>query len=604
MSQQLEVLNSNDDVKNLQSIDKRVTSIPIVISSLKAIKDNTEEAANVFYATEYGDVLIDSGLKTENDIKYKDKEWYTKAKEKNGEITYSKPYKDAVTGGLVITASKAVKDNGKFVGALGIDIKLDNMEQYVKNIVLLKQGYVLFADMDGNIIIGNDKNSYDKTNISKFSFWQNVKNEASGVTEWKNESNQKLYIAQKSNKETGWKIIAFLNENEVIDNVKSTKTVIIITMIISLIIAALLAIYITMVICREIKKINESIRLVANGSFKGRINVTSNTEFGELGENFNTMLDSVSNLMRNVESTSLSLFDASNNISSMAEETTASVSEVVKAITEVSNGATNQAQGAQSAAESVKKLSDKMEEIKNNTNMISGFADQTEKLSTDGLNMLNSLVNISNKTKENAIESTNIVNNMTDSIEKINFISETIAGITEQTNLLSLNASIEAARVGEMGKGFAVVAEEIRKLADESKQSTNDIKTIIEEINKKSIAAGKAMIESTKMLENQDEAVDNTRNVFKNILASIDTLITGVKNIQSLNVNMDKDRETVNINMENIAAISEETAASSQEVTASTEEVNATMDELTRHADDLQIMANQLREEIRKFELD
>ena len=121
---------------------------------------------------------------------------------------------------------------------------------------------------------------------------------------------------------------------------------------------------------------------------------------------------------------------------------------------------------------------------------------------------------------------------MNESTKKINTISETISQITEQTNLLSLNASIESARAGEAGKGFAVVAEEIRKLAEQSKNSTEEIKAIIASIQKKSDTAVKAIKSTENVVNEQDLAVGETQKIFSEILKSIGIMIDKVEEVK------------------------------------------------------------------------
>ena len=206
-------------------------------------------------------------------------------------------------------------------------------------------------------------------------------------------------------------------------------------------------------------------------------------------------------------------------------------------------------------------------------------------------------------TKQNTQESSSNVKEMTDSIKNINQISDVISGITEQTNLLALNASIEAARAGELGKGFAVVAEEIRKLAEESKDSTDKIKSIIKEVNQKSIRFVDSMEETVNILNEQDESINNTKNIFIEIAESIEPLVEAIRYISNLTDKMNNDKENVKKEIDNISVISQDVASVSEEVTASAEEVTATMDELTEYADKLDGIAENLKEKLNKFEL-
>jgi len=604
LNTQIEIISRNSDLKDLSNPQSdHVLMSKYVQGLFKDTKDSIDGIINAGYAGEYGELVLDSGVLTTNDLNYKDREWYKKAKEADGKVIYIEPYKDSVTGKQVMTVAQAVKDDkGQFIGVIVIDMSLDSMEEYIKNIQLLDTGFVLLVDKDGNIVVNNDNNKSEEDNINKLEFWQNAKGEDKGVYNWNN-NGESFYACQETNPETGWKLIGVIESREVNDDVATMKRTTFITAIICIIIGIGLSIIAAAHIMKELNKLKASLNKVAEGDFSERINVTAKDEFGQIGDNFNFMVDNVSKLMKNVESTSADLLEASINISSMSEETTESVSEVSNAIQEVATGATNQAQSATEVATSVEELSDRIDEVDRHTNNINKLSNETEKLSTQGLVILKDLINKAIKTRKNSMESTSLVDDMAKSIDKINYISNAIAEITEQTNLLALNASIEAARAGDAGKGFAVVAEEIRKLAEESKTSTDEIKAIVTEINTKANSAQGAMVESTNMLHEQGEAIKETEDIFNKIVDSIIPLAGAIEEINNLNKKMNSNKEEVKAQVENIAAVSEESASISEEVTASTEEVNATMNELNEYANNLQEISRKLQSELKKFTL-
>ncbi|MVX64317.1 HAMP domain-containing protein [Clostridium chromiireducens] len=604
LNTQLRVISKNADIKDLSNLQADHSLIAKHVQDIFSdTKGSVNGIINAGYAGEYGELVLDSGVMTINEFNYKEREWYKKAKEADGKVVYIKPYKDSVTGKQVMTVAQSVKDDkGQFTGVIVIDVSLDSMKEYISNIQLLNSGYILLVDKDGDIVANNDKNEEAEDNVSGLPFWESAKNEERGVYTWKY-NGKSFYTCQETDALTGWKMIGIIDSKEVTDNVMTMKTTVIMTSLLCIIIGIIISMLSASYIMKEIGKLKKAFNNVAQGDFTQRIAVTAKDEFGDLGDNFNSMIDSVLNLMKGVQSTSSHLIETAFSISSMSEETTASISEVSNAIQEVASGATSQAQSATEVAMSVEELSDRIDEISNETTHINGLSKETEKLSTQGLVILNDLISKAEKSKENAIKSGGMVHEMGESINKINYISDAIAGITEQTNLLALNASIEAARAGEAGKGFAVVAEEIRKLAEESKKSTDEIKAIVGEINSKNSATIIAMEESKNMSQKQGEAIKETEDIFNRIVDSIMPLTGAIENIKVLNEKMHQNKEVVKAQIENIAAVSEESASISEEVTASAQEVSATMDELTQYASNLHDISNELKDELKNFTL-
>lgn len=604
MTQELTILNKNVDIKDLEdpAQDYKKTQ-QYVQYALKSIKESLSGIDNVYYSAEHGAVIIDSEITDESKLSFRDKDWYKKAKENTDKFIYSEPYVDAVTGNNVLTISKAVTGyNGEFIGVVGIDINLSEIETYIHDVSLLDYGYIVIADNNGKIVINNEKNKTFGENLSGFEFWDTLKNSNQEKTKWTN-NGELTFVLQSIDEKTGWRIVGFVEEKEITEHLSSIRNTIFIAVAVFFTLGIIASLILTKTITEQIKKINIGVRKIATGNLRERIKVSSKDEIQELAENLNTALDSISGLLKEIDSTSEEMYDSASGIASMSEETHAAVSEVANAINEVSNGSTDQATAISNVTNTVDGLSDRIDDVDKNINNILNLSEVTDKLSDDGLKVLNLLIEKSVVTKQNTQESSSNVKEMTDSIKNINQISDVISGITEQTNLLALNASIEAARAGELGKGFAVVAEEIRKLAEESKDSTDKIKSIIKEVNQKSIRFVDSMEETVNILNEQDESINNTKNIFIEIAESIEPLVEAIRYISNLTDKMNNDKENVKKEIDNISVISQDVASVSEEVTASAEEVTATMDELTEYADKLDGIAENLKEKLNKFEL-
>ncbi|MDU1115735.1 MAG: methyl-accepting chemotaxis protein [Clostridium butyricum] len=604
MTQELTILNKNVDIKDLEdpAQDYKKTQ-QYVQYALKSIKESLSGIDNVYYSAEHGAVIVDSEITDETKLSFRDKDWYKKAKENTDKFIYSEPYVDAVTGNNVLTISKAVTGyNGEFIGVVGIDINLSEIETYIHDVSLLDYGYIVIADNNGKIVINNEKNKTFGENLSGFEFWDALKNSDQEKTKWTN-NGELTFVLQSIDEKTGWRIVGFVEEKEITEHLSSIRNTIFIAVAVFFTLGIIASLILTKTITEQIKKINIGVRKIATGNLRERIKVSSKDEIQELAENLNTALDSISGLLKEIDSTSEEMYDSASGIASMSEETHAAVSEVANAINEVSNGSTDQATAISNVTNTVDGLSNRIDDVDKNINNILNLSEVTDKLSDDGLKVLNLLIEKSVVTKQNTQESSSNVKEMTDSIKNINQISDVISGITEQTNLLALNASIEAARAGELGKGFAVVAEEIRKLAEESKDSTDKIKSIIKEVNQKSIRFVDSMEETVNILNEQDESINNTKNIFIEIAESIEPLVEAIRYISNLTDKMNNDKENVKKEIDNISVISQDVASVSEEVTASAEEVTATMDELTEYADKLDGIAENLKEKLNKFEL-
>ena len=584
-----------EDIKNNEELAK---------NSLAGARKVTPGAIRFSYATNNGKVAGEESIEEKPEVT--NEQWYIDAMNFDGKdsifAVYSTPYYDKESEKYLISVSQKVKSKGETVGVLKCEIDFNEIGKFVQNISLLNTGFVLLVDDEGNILVNNQNNIYTEENISSLSFWDKAKDEEEGIYTF--ESNgEEVYVTQKTDSITGWKLIGIVSENEIIDKSISIAISARYALVIAAIIGISFALCISINLSKVINKINNAIHEVAEGDFSNEINITRNDEFGDLGLNFNNMVKKVGDLIKNINNATGILSDTAIGISKMAQETSESTNSVGIAIEELANGAVNQVTQIKESNDEVESLASKLEEAKKYSNDISKNSEETKVISDEGLEILDILVNKSETTKKNYDEFINVVKKVGQSIENINYISEAIYSITEQTNLLALNASIEAARAGEAGKGFAVVAEEIRKLAEQSKESTDEIKYIISEIQKGSAQIEDSIKENGEMLKEQDESIESTKEIFNKIAKSLTVLVSNIRNINNLNEEMQNNKDEVIKRMDGVSKIAEESASATEEVTASSEEVTATMQELSSYANKLEGMSEDLKKQVKNFKL-
>ncbi len=625
LSQPVDLLTRKNEIKHLEDQGELDDNVKAIKDSLVASVKVTNGAELAFFTTKTGlrvdgwaEINPETG-KTANKggltrgVNDTSKSWYQNcigSKARNTIYSqFSDPYVDSSSGKTIFTVSQEIKyTDGANYGAVGLNIDFAEVEDYVKNIGLLNTGYVILVNKDGKILVDNDKNTNVQDNVTSLECWNTIKNLSEDQYDTTFSFDEKIngesvHIVTSKDAVTGWTLMGFISESETQAVVNKIAKTTIELAIIALIIGIVIALIITRAVTKELKTLNSAMDMMANGKLTYRINVKSKNELGQAEANYNVMADQISSLIKGVEEKSGVLITASQKISNVSESTTETVNQVSEAIQSVSIGASGQAESTQKATSEVELLASKLHETKAYVSDINDMSVETKQLSDQGLTIVDDLIEKGEKSKDNSRFSKNVVNEMIESINKINFISDAITEITEQTNLLSLNASIEAARAGESGRGFAVVADEIRKLAEQSQSSTDEIKQIVKEISAKSVVAEKTMDESVDIIDEQNKSINDAKELFGHISDAVNALKEGLDNIASLNEQMDASRENVVKSMEDVASVSTETAAASEEVSASAEEVNATMHTLNQFTVELDEIATHLTEAINRFEL-
>lgn len=600
MSKSVELLSNNINIVEAEDKEEYFKFAKMLMAD---VKNSDKDILNVFMGTEKGKFHIYPEANTDANYDYKSRPWYKLAMENKGQVVITPPYKSATTGENVVTVAKTIEKNNNAVGVIGLNVSLKNLSDGLSEIKVGNEGYMYVSDANGNLVAHPDKEIIGTDEAAKLSVWSDISSNKEGFTEYKFNGESKFAVYTTSQL-TGWKIVASLDDKELLNDTQNIQNIIMLTLGVIALIAIVVSFIFSNSISKNINKLLAAFNKIKDGDLRVKVNIKSRDEFKELGESFNVMIENVSSLIKSVNQSSNTVLETSSNLSAIAEETSASISEVARAIEDVSGGAIEQANSAQDGSTAMIELSENLKLLNEATEAMSAVYENANHLSSRGLSMVDTLIEKSNDTKVSTTKVSELVIEMDESTGKINSVSDTISQITEQTNLLSLNASIEAARAGEAGRGFAVVAEEIRKLAEQSKDSTMEIKKIVDDIKNKTNIAVVAIKDTGKIVEEQEGVVDEAKAVFNDIMTGMRDLINKVTEISDYIVVIDRKKDNVVAQIENISSISQETAASSEEVTASTEEVTGISEELTGHANELQQMSEKLQEMINAFKFE
>jgi methyl-accepting chemotaxis protein len=300
---------------------------------------------------------------------------------------------------------------------------------------------------------------------------------------------------------------------------------------------------------------------------------------------------------------SITIDSQAETLSAVSEEMSCSSENVTISIQNIARGATLQSGDLITTSDTLnhfgKELTSIVEKIKDVDSNARDMHLMANKSSNDMQNMIQFLNKITNSFQVFITK----ISTLGENINNINEITSVINNIADQTNLLALNASIEAARAGEAGKGFNVVAEEIRKLAEQSKVSSENINSLIGGISKDTTIILETTDEMGNALNSQTTVVNVAIDSFKQIIALLEEVIPKIDGVNTLAVNVDYEKNSILEKIDKICAVSEEVSSSSEEIASSSEEMNAATEEVASSAEKLSEMTKHMMEAVNKFKL-
>lgn len=376
-----------------------------------------------------------------------------------------------------------------------------------------------------------------------------------------------------------------------------------IVMFIGAAIATLGSFLFTRAFVRPLQEMNRQLRDIAEGEgdLTKQLQINSRDEAGELAQSFNKMLTSLKSLMQQIAQTSQQVDLSSDTLTSQSEQSAEMTRALASTLQDLAQGSKTTLHTTAESLTAMQEMAIGIQQVAETASTVSDAADvmgQEAAQGNDSLNRVMSQMTIINDSSDHVEKQVRILGEQS---QQIGNIVDVITSIADQTNLLALNAAIEAARAGEQGKGFAVVADEVRKLAEQSKQSADQIAALILSIQHDTTNVINAISSNTKETAAGMEVVDETKEAFQKIMQSIGGVSTQLHDISAVTEQMSASIEEVTASSEEMARIASRATDSSEHVTVTAKEQLASIEQMASSAKEMAQQADELQGLLKKF---
>lgn len=396
---------------------------------------------------------------------------------------------------------------------------------------------------------------------------------------------------------------ADLEADQVFDQLKDLQNTMLITAVMIAALGIPVSILFAYVLVRSLKQLQAKMQLVKQGDLTVQINNNRNDEVGSVASAFQQMITNMADIIRTIRNNTIEIVQSVNHLNNSVNATNKATEEITNVVNEIADGASEQVGKVEEVSSSMELIFHRIEQITKVMEQINSDSTQSRTEVEQASMILKGSVNQISLVNDTVEDSARMMEVLQEKFQEIQKFSELVSSIADQTSLLSINASIEAASAGEHGRGFAIVADEIKKLAYQSDDASNQINQIIQmiqtEIKNSSTAIGNGVLQARDGLiaiQNIDKLLLSVTDANRNLDNQVKEAVVTIQELES-------NGQNVHQNTIRLAEISREFSSSTQQTAASTEEQFAIMEEIRQDLDRIKSMIENLEHTVNEFRI-